>query len=114
MIKIIKGSYGMRVGEVIKPVKAGQCCELSAAEEARLVRIGVAEAVEVVKAEPEAKDPEEREAAKPNDKSAPKAAAKSKAKPAPRAAAKPKASAEQAESEAGPLPDMQGADAVVG
>ena len=104
MIRIIKGSYGMRVGEVIKPVKAGQCCELSAAEEARLVRIGVAEAVEVVKAEPEAKDL----------KSAPKAAAKSKAKPAPRAAAKPKASAEQAESEAGPLPDMQGADAVVG
>ena len=89
MIKIIKGSYGMRIGGVIKPVKAGQCCELAKEEEERLVRIGVAEFVEVVDAEPKTKEPE-------------------------RAAAKPKASAELAESEAGPLPDMQGADAVVG
>ena len=101
MIKIIKGSYGMRVGEVIKPVKAGQCCELTEAEEARLVRIGVAETVEGVKAD-----------TKPKEQG--KAAAKPKAKTAAGAAAKTRAPAEQAESEAGPLPDMQGADAVVG
>ena len=100
MIKIIKGSYGMRVGGVIKPVKAGQCCELAKEEEERLVRIGVAEFVEVVNAEPKTKEPEH-------------AAAKTKAKPAARAAAKKKAQAQE-EAEAEPMPDIQGADAVVG
>ena len=101
MIKIIKGSYGMRVGELIKRVKAGQCCELTEAEEARLVRIGVAETVEVVKAD-----------TKPKEQG--KAAAKPKAKTAAGAAAKTRAPAEQAEPDADPLPGMQGADAVVG
>lgn len=45
MIKIIKGSYGKRDGHVVRAVGCGTVLELSAEEEARLVRIGVAEKV---------------------------------------------------------------------
>lgn len=43
MVQIIKGSYGMCVGKTIKPVNAGDDpINLSAEEEERLVRLGVA------------------------------------------------------------------------
>lgn len=46
MIKIIKGSYGMVVGKSVTRIDAGaDPIELSAEQEARLVRIGVAEYV---------------------------------------------------------------------
>lgn len=46
MVKIIKGTYGHKVGKVIKPVNAGETVELSAEQEARLIKLGVAEKVE--------------------------------------------------------------------
>lgn len=46
MIKIIKGSYGMRCGALIKAISAGSDpIELSKEQEERLVRLGVAEYV---------------------------------------------------------------------
>lgn len=45
MIKIIKGSYGMRVGKIVKAISAGTTIEIGEEKEARLVRIGVAEYV---------------------------------------------------------------------
>ena len=46
MIRIIKGSYGMRCGASIKAVPAGSApIELSKEKEERLVRLGVAEYV---------------------------------------------------------------------
>lgn len=45
MIKIIKGSYGHRVGKNIVPVYAGETVELTPEQEARLVKLGVAEVV---------------------------------------------------------------------
>ena len=46
MIRIIKGSYGMRCGTSIKAVPAGSApIELSKEKEERLVRLGVAEYV---------------------------------------------------------------------
>lgn len=46
MIKIIKGSYGMRKGATVVPVLPGSDpIELSKEQEARLVRLGVAEYV---------------------------------------------------------------------
>lgn len=47
MIKIIKGSYGMKVKNIISPVRAGDPpIELSTEQEARLVKLGVAQYVE--------------------------------------------------------------------
>lgn len=47
MIRIIKGSYGLRVGKTVRPVKEGDApIELEKEQEARLVRLGVAEYVE--------------------------------------------------------------------
>lgn len=49
MIRIIKGSYGMRCGASIKAVPAGSApIELSKEKEERLVRLGVAEYVGTV------------------------------------------------------------------
>lgn len=45
MVKIIKGSYGRREGKNIVPVYAGETVELDPEQEARLVKIGVAEIV---------------------------------------------------------------------
>lgn len=45
MVKIIKGSYGRREGKNIVPVYAGETVELEPEQEARLVKIGVAEVV---------------------------------------------------------------------
>ena len=42
MIKIIKGSYGKREGNVVKAVGPGTVLELEPAQEERLVKIGVA------------------------------------------------------------------------
>lgn len=50
MVKIIKGTYGHKVGKVIKPVIAGETVELTAEQEARLIKLGVAEKVETVPA----------------------------------------------------------------
>ena len=50
MVKIIKGTYGHKVGKVIKPVNAGETVELTAEQEARLIKLGVAEKVETVPA----------------------------------------------------------------
>ena len=48
MIKIIKGSYGKKVGKSITRIDAGaDPIELSPEQEERLVRIGVAEYVNV-------------------------------------------------------------------
>lgn len=67
MVKIIKGSYGRKVGSVIKPVNPGEIIELEPEKEQRLVSIGVAEYVgaEAVKAEelPAKADAEEAEEA---------------------------------------------------
>ena len=47
MIKIIKGSYGMKRGAYVEPIHAGSApIELSKEKEDRLVRLGVAEYVE--------------------------------------------------------------------
>ena len=43
MVKIIKGTYGRRKGSVIVPVRAGETVELTDEQEARLVKLGVAE-----------------------------------------------------------------------
>lgn len=45
MVKIIKGSYGHRKGKDIVLVFAGETVELTPEQEARLVKIGVAEIV---------------------------------------------------------------------
>lgn len=45
MVKIIKGTYGQRKGSRIVPVKAGETVELTDEQEARLVKLGVAEYV---------------------------------------------------------------------
>ena len=45
MVKIIKGTYGRRKGSVIVPVRAGETVELTDEQEARLVKLGVAEYV---------------------------------------------------------------------
>lgn len=45
MVKIIKGSYGHRKGKTIVPVYAGETVELTPEQEARLVKLGVAEVV---------------------------------------------------------------------
>lgn len=43
MIKIVKGSYGLRVGTTIKPINAGDApIEIEKDQEARLVKLGVA------------------------------------------------------------------------
>ena len=54
MIKIIKGSYGLRRGMVIEAIHAGTTIEIGKDKEERLVRLGVAEyvACEVTPAEP--------------------------------------------------------------
>lgn len=47
MIKIVKGSYGLRVGKTVKPVTVGDApIELEKEQEARLVRLGIAEYVD--------------------------------------------------------------------
>lgn len=47
MIKIIKGSYGLRKGAVVVPIFAGSDpIKLSKEQESRLVRLGVAEYVD--------------------------------------------------------------------
>ncbi len=45
MVKIIKGSYGHKKGSTIVPVYAGETVELTEEQEARLVKLGVAEYV---------------------------------------------------------------------
>ena len=73
MVKIIKGTYGQRKGSRIVPIKAGETVELTDEQEARLVKLGVAEYVKDTPA-PELhqgdKDGEETPAALPeyNDK----------------------------------------------
>lgn len=58
MIKIIKGSYGLRCGASIKAIPAGsEPIELSEEKEARLVRLGVA--VYVSKQDDEIEQPTE-------------------------------------------------------
>ena len=46
MVKIIKGSYGMRRGKTIEAVGAGTIISIEKEQEERLVRLGVAEYVE--------------------------------------------------------------------
>lgn len=51
MIRIIKGSYGLKVGKSIKPVRAGDApISLEAKQEERLVKLGVAEYVKTAEA----------------------------------------------------------------
>ena len=67
MIKIIKGSYGMKVGKSVVRIDAGAApIELDKDKEDRLVRIGVAEYVDE-KAETPAADPEATPEATNND-----------------------------------------------
>lgn len=42
MVRITKGTYGNKVGCVVKPVYAGETVELTPEQEERLIRIGVA------------------------------------------------------------------------
>lgn len=45
MVKIIKGSYGHKKGSTIVPIYVGETVELTEEQEARLVKLGVAEYV---------------------------------------------------------------------
>lgn len=118
MIRMIRGSYGRRVGNVIRPVCVGETCALAAEEEERLVRLGVAVKVGDVEraAAPEQPAEQAERAAEPAEKPAAKkpavkrAAAKKPNAKTKRAAAEPE---EEAEEEAAPIPAAEGADAVV-
>lgn len=118
MIRMIRGSYGRRVGNVIRPVCTGETCALAAEEEERLVRLGVAVKVGDVEraAAPEQPAEQAERAAEPDEKPAAKkpaakrAAAKKQDAKAKRAAADLE---EDAEEEAAPIPAAEGADAVV-
>lgn len=59
MIKIIKGVFGLRDNKIIRPIRAGDSpIELDSAAEERLVKLGVAEYVNVpLKEEPAAEEP---------------------------------------------------------
>lgn len=60
MIKIIKGSYGLRRGMVVEAIPAGSTIEIGKDKEERLVRLGVAVYVnDDVAAEPTAEAPAE-------------------------------------------------------
>ena len=61
MIKIIKGSYGLRRGATVEAIHAGSTIEIGKDKEERLVRLGVAVYVtdDVTKAEPIVEAPEE-------------------------------------------------------
>lgn len=66
MVKIIKGSYGRREGKNIVPIYAGETVELDPEQEARLVKIGVAEIVKPEGKTADGKTPEDP-AAENND-----------------------------------------------
>lgn len=51
MVKITKGTYGHKVGRIVKPVYAGETVELTPEQEERLIRIGVAVKVTETQAE---------------------------------------------------------------
>lgn len=59
MIKIIKGTYGRRDGKNIVPVYAGETVELTPEQEARLVKLGVAEVVKTAPAGTDDNTPEQ-------------------------------------------------------
>lgn len=64
MIKIVKGTFGLRDGKTIRPVKAGDASiSLDKEQEARLVRLGVA--VYVVETTVDEKEAASDEAGKP-------------------------------------------------
>lgn len=118
MIRMTRGSYGRRVGNVIRPVCTGETCTLATEEEERLVRLGVAVKVGDVERAVAPEQPAEQaeRAAEPAEKAAAKkpaakrAAAKKPKDKAKKAAVEPE---EDAEEEAAPIPAAEGADAVV-
>lgn len=102
MIRIIKGSYGLRVGKTIKPVNAGDApIEVSKEEEERLVRLGVAVKVSDC-ADNESEN--EKKSGKTNGKSAGK---KGKTK------SDDDDAGDLPDDDAGDLPDLDAGDAVV-
>ena len=82
-VRITKGTYGYRPDPdkpyIVKPVDAGGICEVSEAEAARIIALGVAEAVEIPAspvatpqiptkgAEPESNTPEEEAGNEPQE-----------------------------------------------
>lgn len=100
MIRIIKGSYGMRTDKTIKPINADNGpIALSADEEERLVRLGVAVKVADAHIEREVKD--EKKAGKTAGK-------KGKEKPE-----EPIGETEEEQPVGEDLPDLDASDAVV-
>lgn len=118
MIRMTRGSYGRRVGNVIRPVCAGETCTLAVEEEERLIRLGVAVKVGDVERAAASEQPAEQaeRAAETAEKAAVKkpaakrAAAKKLNAKAKKAAPEPE---EESEEEAAPIPAAEGADAVV-
>lgn len=110
MVQIIKGSYGMRVGNTIKPVSANDGpVELPKEEEERLISLGVA-----VKVAANAEDEPNTEEQKPNKPASKKGKGKGKTNTEEENNDEtPEDNGDEEETLADELPEFDAADAVV-